>query len=298
MHECVVLDLFCGVGGFSLGAVNAGARVAVAVDVDEKCLRVHAENHKKTQHWLHQLGSWSPRKTWQYLTTTWGDEWRGKHVHIHGSPPCQNLSTIHPSPDVDEGLRLVIWFLELIRLSNCHSWSMEQVPHPRVLEILKKRNIEHAVINMQHFGVPQTRVRCIAGAGWHHAGLAESRFPSPRKFFMRTMGWSAPKCEHVRMCPFGGKTETDAQRFNSNRARSLDQPGFTLIRTYPFYIVENVGRGQYIRRPLSVSECLWFQTFPSTFRFSAQMTVTMQRGMIGNAIPPMIARSIIQEVTK
>jgi DNA (cytosine-5)-methyltransferase 1 len=45
-----IIDLFCGAGGFSFGASQAGAKVAIAVDSWDKALQVHQDNHPKTVH--------------------------------------------------------------------------------------------------------------------------------------------------------------------------------------------------------------------------------------------------------
>ena len=44
------VDLFCGIGGASTGARDAGAKVRLAVDLDPDALRVHAQNHPDCVH--------------------------------------------------------------------------------------------------------------------------------------------------------------------------------------------------------------------------------------------------------
>ena len=55
-----LIDLFCGAGGFSEGARQAGARVLVGVDSkSEQALQVHAQNHRSTGHViLTPVGRW------------------------------------------------------------------------------------------------------------------------------------------------------------------------------------------------------------------------------------------------
>ena len=48
-RDLAVVDLFCGIGGFSTGATRAGARVALAVDANPEALRVHHVRHPRAR---------------------------------------------------------------------------------------------------------------------------------------------------------------------------------------------------------------------------------------------------------
>lgn len=51
-----VIDLFCGAGGFSTGAKQAGAKIAIAIDTWDIALDVHKHNHPNTKHLNMELG--------------------------------------------------------------------------------------------------------------------------------------------------------------------------------------------------------------------------------------------------
>ena len=158
--KVAVIDLFCGMGGFSQGAIEAGAKVVLAVDLWAEALLVHAKNHPDTPIKRMTLGE----KYHFSLFKREVDKWRklGYHVHIHGSPPCQALSNAS-SRNPEEGMPLVIWFLECVKYANPDSWSMENVVPVR------KRLPEgtpSVILNSADFGVAQTRRRCFAGEGW------------------------------------------------------------------------------------------------------------------------------------
>ena len=55
-----VYDLFCGAGGFSTGAVAAGAVVAYACDHDEDALATHRANHPNAST---SIAKWTCTKT-------------------------------------------------------------------------------------------------------------------------------------------------------------------------------------------------------------------------------------------
>lgn len=167
-----VVDLFCGCGGFSLGAKAAGHRIAVAVDCWEPALAVHQANHPSTIHLNRELGAdlhYGGRRGVeafaQELREIVPEIAAGEPWHLHGSPPCQELSTANPGGDRGEGLRLVLWFLELVGLMDPPSWSMEQVPTVARLLPVGTPGRERK-LNAADFNVPQTRKRTFLGRGW------------------------------------------------------------------------------------------------------------------------------------
>ena len=154
------IDLFAGMGGFTTGAIDAGAVCIVSVDSWSESNRVHKANHPTVPILNIELGHDSHWRFFKRMV----DEWRrmGYHIHIHGSPPCQALSNAsRRSPE--EGMPLVMWYLDLVKRCEPDSWSMENVVP------MRKRLPEgtpSVVLNSADFGVPQTHRRCYAGAGW------------------------------------------------------------------------------------------------------------------------------------
>src|SRR5262249_35069574 len=93
-----------------------------------------------------------------------------------GSPPCTQFSYANRGGggDIKDGLYDIIKFLKIVKYLKPKFWVMENVP--RVAAILKKERtpretlgdfgglgISYCVVNMQDFGLPQRRRRCIAG---------------------------------------------------------------------------------------------------------------------------------------
>ena len=154
------IDLFSGMGGFTTGAINAGAICIVSIDSWAEANKVHLANHPNTPYFTMELGHPSH---WKFIKRMVDDYKRlGYHVHIHGSPPCQALSNASRR-DAEEGMPLVLWYLDLVERCEPDSWSMENVVPVR------KRLPEGTpavILNSADFGVPQTRRRCFAGSGW------------------------------------------------------------------------------------------------------------------------------------
>ena len=159
--KIVVVDLFCGGGGFSTGAVQAGAVIALAMDLWTPAMKVHHANHPYVPFLQHEVGDLDidvaliKEYVQPYLDM-------GYHFHLHGSPPCQALSNASRR-DPREGLPMVMHYLDLVEVLQPDSWSMENVvPVKRFLP----EGTPHVTLDSADFGVSQRRRRCFAGEGW------------------------------------------------------------------------------------------------------------------------------------
>ena len=56
LKPVVVIDLFAGAGGFTEGAISAGAKVAVAIDLWEPAVILHRHNQPNVLMVQHELG--------------------------------------------------------------------------------------------------------------------------------------------------------------------------------------------------------------------------------------------------
>ena len=159
--KIVVVDLFAGGGGFTTGAVQAGAVVALSVDLWEPAGAVHLANHPHVHHVNVALGDLEADLAMireaiaPYVAM-------GYHFHLHGSPPCQAISNASRR-DASEGMPLVMHFLELVDNLEPDSWSMENVPP---MKKLLPSYVPATIINSAELGIPQQRRRCFAGEGW------------------------------------------------------------------------------------------------------------------------------------
>lgn len=168
----VCVDLFCGVGGFALGSEAAGVPVVLAVDAWPEALAVHAALAWRppfcgARHECITLGEGEAGSV-EAVARLIIEEVAGRPYHLHGSPPCQNLSNANANGDRQEGMRLVLWFIDLVEhlKRSSHppaSWSMEQV---RTVAKRLPSWVPWSNLNAADFGVAQTRVRTYAGEGW------------------------------------------------------------------------------------------------------------------------------------
>ena len=111
-----VVDLFAGLGGFTCGALEAGAEVVLVVDSDPAPLKV--------------LGANAPTATAVVATLGEGrDEVDlpppAPDLHVHFSTPCTELSVARrdDKANIDAGLSMIRWAVGLVLERSDHSWS-------------------------------------------------------------------------------------------------------------------------------------------------------------------------------
>ena len=161
--ECY--DFFCGCGGWSTGATQAGHRVVFACDYSEDAIAAHQANHPEAEHLQAELPL--PRRRLPFPKD-------GRKFHVHGSPPCTLFSTMNSKKGGESearhaATRLVSWYLRTALKSGCTSWTMEQVPSKVVLAVVERFRLKHraqmdyGVFDFYDLGVPQRRKRLLAG---------------------------------------------------------------------------------------------------------------------------------------
>jgi len=322
----VVVDLFCGMGGFTQGAIDAGAEVILSVDAWSDACDVHRANHPDTRIDCIELGN----PDWYKGLLMFLEPYRGNyHIHLHGSPPCQALSNAS-SRDPEEGMPLVIWFLNLVKSVQPDSWSMENVVPVR------KRLPEgtpSVTLNSADFGVPQTRRRCYAGSGWEaepthdkedwvsviqalphlseelgDGALMDSGRASAASTGMskdgKKAGGSGPLFRDLNQPSY--TTMTSARRIllnsqgfgasDSRRAKSADkqisEPCLTINNNQPSIRTCEPKKV----RSLTLEETLILQGFSPDYDLSSAKTQKARWTMVGNAVPPPVAEAVIRGI--
>ena len=89
-HEPIALDLFPGIGGFSIGMRNAGLDVKYAVELDAVAAPIFYANHQDNVMHLYQ----EDVNFFLHRTMSHTPGYPCEINHIHASPPCQGFSTV------------------------------------------------------------------------------------------------------------------------------------------------------------------------------------------------------------
>ena len=160
-----VIDLFCGIGGLSLGFKNNGFEIACANEYDKEISQSFQANNPNTIMYENDINDLDIYKTFS--------EYIGIDL-IVGGPPCQGFS--------QKGKRLGIYdkrnflfrkYLEIIELIKPKVFLIENVPNilttnkgffiKDIKEHFYKSNykIYSSILNSYDYGVPQKRKRAF-----------------------------------------------------------------------------------------------------------------------------------------
>lgn len=93
MRPPKVIDLFCGAGGFSLGAHQAGFKVVASVDIDEKLTSSYKNNFPQARLLIADISALQIGSLVKAANVAATDV-----DGIIGGPPCQGFSTIGNRP--------------------------------------------------------------------------------------------------------------------------------------------------------------------------------------------------------
>jgi DNA (cytosine-5)-methyltransferase 1 len=157
------IDLYSGVGGWSLGLRMAGVEVVASY---ERWSPANVTNFKNNRHQAQTVN----------IRDLSLDDLPADIDLVLGSPPCTQFSYSNRGGggDLNDGLQDIIKFLTVVRHVQPKAWAMENVP--RVGRIIDQElrpggrlhefaelGISHRTVDMSEYGVPQRRKRCIAG---------------------------------------------------------------------------------------------------------------------------------------
>jgi site-specific DNA-cytosine methylase len=271
-----LIDLFCGAGGFSTGAKMAGAKVILAIDIWETALKTHESNHPEAIHLNYKLGE-NKEEIVELIQEYIPKLKNGDQVHIHGSPPCQNLTTINSAISRNEvaGLKLTIWtlelFLELEKKKIVDSWTIEQVNNLSLKNKLGTyKKINYKLFDMCEYNVPQIRKRMIVS----NKSLEKIKQKTPKLLT------DIIKCD-------------DMVYIQSSSCIVFRDPkivpfSYTVVTNPHFCCDKNKNK----IRPWTIEEMALIQTFPKKYKFYYRILQDYKK-QIANSVPPNFSKLLI-----
>jgi DNA (cytosine-5)-methyltransferase 1 len=314
-EQMKALDLYSGVGGWSLGLRLSGIDVCASYERSEAANETNRKNNG------HLAITADIRKI--DLNTL------PENIQVVvGSPPCTQFSFSNRggNGDLSDGLTDVIQFLKIVDHVKPVVWAMENVP--RLSKIIDEElqdggrlaefrhlQIKYDVFNMEEFGLPQRRRRCIVG-NFDFDLLRSYRKATERHTLGDVIdGLSADPVRDPLFDVALPRTDLhdhsleeslDEEEARINRAAKLLHPIYnsmpfpdpldravrtvtaTCTRVSRESIVVPTCRGSNSYRRLTVRERASAQGFPISYQFyGANHGQKLQ--MVGNAIPPLFA---------
>jgi len=290
----LVLDLFAGCGGLSLGFEAAGFRT-----LGFEMVAAYAATSNRNLHGECRVEELSP------------DTKFPRSEVVIGGPPCQPFSVggaqkgLSDSRDgfptfiaAVKAAQPVVFLFENVRgLMYRNRWYLDQIVEQ--LEALGYA-VDWRLVNAKHHGVPQNRERVIC-VGYRKP----FSWPRPSDE-LRTAGEAVGRT--ARNAPAGSKFLTPgmdqyvakyerASKCVRPRDLHLDRPARTLTCRN---LAGATGDMQRVRLPdgrrrrLTVREAARLQSFPDWFKFCG--SETEQFNQIGNAVPPLFGLHLGQAV--
>lgn len=106
-----IIDLFCGIGGLSLGFEQAGFEVCAAVDMWADAVKTYNHNRKDKVAKVISVEEFNDKE----LSTIIANE---KITGIIGGPPCQGFSTVGKREVDDPRNKMYLEFFKAVKLVN------------------------------------------------------------------------------------------------------------------------------------------------------------------------------------
>lgn len=162
----IVIDVFSGVGGLSLGAARAGFNIAAAIELDERALATHRINFPNSAHLRKDVGLLSADDLLSNLSLRSGDI-----QGLIGGPPCQGFSHIGRKVPDDPRNSLFGSFFRLVAQLKPAFFLAENVPglladrnaqaRLDALSFVPKeyRVLQPIKVKASDYGAPTTRTR-------------------------------------------------------------------------------------------------------------------------------------------
>ncbi|KAJ5709746.1 hypothetical protein N7493_010037 [Penicillium malachiteum] len=289
-------DSYCGAGGASCGARQAGFALTWAVDKDKHAVETYRTNFPES---LVEHSEFN-----DFMTNNHED----LRVDVcHTSPPCQPFSPAHTiSNEVRDEMNSSCIFTsrDLIMSARPRVLTMEETfglqgrhrgtLHRIIMDFIEVGySIRWGVLDCVNYGVPQMRRRLIIIAAGPGEKLPKLPTPThgPWGSFLRPFETINSTINEIPEDALDHDVErlSERSRYAFKSPYDGNQPAHTLTCSG--------GQANYHpsgKRSFTVREAACLQTFPMDF----QLCGRSRRKQVGNAVPPRFAEALFREVRR
>lgn len=321
--SCSTVDLCCGMGGLSLGALHAGCKVSMGIDLNPHALKSFSNTFPFAKQFNNNIFDKNITKIIQREILT-------KKLMILSGPPCQGFSIAGPRNPDDVRNSVILRVGELINELQPEISIVENVGHildNRNLLIVNQfrnsiikggLNIFEVTINAADYGVAQSRKRVffiitkktisidnflkhLDSFKQDHISTSQilNGLPRPKlrpdKYFEHLeegqryynhfkMAHSERVIRKIRSIPIGKGPMSYRKLDPSKPANTL----FSGHRAPPVHYRQH--------RSITVREAARLQGFPDDSRLFGPFSKQMEQ--VTNAVPPPLARAVILSTLK
>jgi DNA (cytosine-5)-methyltransferase 1 len=298
-----VIDLFCGAGGFSCGLEQAGYTILAGIDINDDALATFRANHDAPGLNI-DLSEASPEDILNEIGITADDV-----DVVAGGPPCQAFSMAGNRDPDDPRAKLVNNYYEFVEYCQPQAFVMENVKgilsmdDGAVIDDIQTRcddlgyNIAIQTMNAADYGVPQTRERVIIIGMKHHQPVHPDptcvEFPTVSDI-LGSDAYDEDGLPYWTTSPSGDSYQVSGR----DPFRTTEEPSFThtgrYVRLIPqsFEPHEDATPAEAQYRRLTQEEMALLQSFPASYEWRGDGVMRQQ----GNAVPPLMARAIGEQV--
>lgn len=244
-----IIDLFCGIGGLSLGFEQAGFEVVSAVDMWKDAIITYNHNRKSKVAKIQTVE--------EFNSTDLIDIVNSQHITgIIGGPPCQGFSTVGKREIDDPRNKMYLEFYKAVKIASPDFFVIENVKGMLTLnkgafvkDLIERfgpnglgYNITYQLLNAADFGIPQNRYRVF------YVGIKDKHFEFPLPFnYKLTAADGISDLVGADSTKYGSEPQNDFQRtLRGNTSKPLNQD-YTSHTEQTISIISQVPDGGNIK---------------------------------------------------
>ncbi|KAF2005251.1 S-adenosyl-L-methionine-dependent methyltransferase [Amniculicola lignicola CBS 123094] len=291
-------DAFCGAGGTSQGAKQAGLVVKWGLEIDHRALQAYTLNHGHAEPFLMDVRDFPPPLTSKEAIRV---------DILHLSPPCQYWSMVHTVPGANDqdNYEALYTVQRVLRQVNAKVVTLEMAPglllkHGREFRQLLNQfwsenyNVRYGVRDFSGLGLVQRRRRLLIIA-------AKRGYPLP-PFPAATHGPQGSGLERFTsvydalhpLRTLGPQSLDDQYHLPQGK---LTKPTYDPTNTHLKGCITTNGGDNYHwdgQRRFTPRENSLFQGFPYGYYFFGSARSANRQ--IGNAVPPIVAEAMFRTI--